>query len=90
MKGPAAGNSQTASPFGCLNNFYDGFLSNFLGSLQSVRAAFCENVRPRYFVNFSQKRSRCAGKQMIIAATAPTPACRNWKGSFRMAYSGVL
>ena len=89
-KGLAACNSQTASPFDCLNNFYFKILFNFWGSLQSVRAAFCENVRPRYFVNFSQKRSRCAGKQMIIAATAPTPACRNWKGSFRMAYSGVL
>ena len=89
-KGLAACNSQTASPFGCLNNLYFKILSNFWGSLHSVRAAFCENVRPRYFVNFSQKRSRCAGKQMIIAATAPTPACRNWKGSFRMAYSGVL
>ena len=89
-EGLAACNSQTASPFGCLNNFNFKILSNFWGPLHSVRAAFCENVRPRYFVNFSQKRSRCAGKQMIIAATAPTPACRNWKGSFRMAYSGVL
>ena len=33
-KGPAACNSQTASPFGCLNNFCVEFLSNFLGSLQ--------------------------------------------------------
>ena len=33
-EGPAACNSQTASPFGCLNNFYFRILSNFLGSLQ--------------------------------------------------------
>ena len=32
-KGPAACNSQAASPFGCLNNFCVEFLSNFLGSL---------------------------------------------------------
>ena len=31
--GLAACNSQTASPFGCLNNFYFKILSNFLGSL---------------------------------------------------------
>ena len=30
-KGLAACNSQTASPFGCLNNFYFKILSNFLG-----------------------------------------------------------
>ena len=30
----AACNSQTASPFGCLNNFYFKILYNFLGSLQ--------------------------------------------------------
>ncbi len=34
-KGLAACNSQTASPFGCLNNFYFKILSNFLGSLQN-------------------------------------------------------
>ena len=33
LKGLAACNSQTASPFGCLNNFYFKILSNFLGSL---------------------------------------------------------
>ena len=33
-EGLAACNSQTASPFGCLNNFYFEILSNFLGSLQ--------------------------------------------------------
>ena len=40
-KGLAACNSQTASPFGCLNNFYFKILSNFLGSLhKNPRAAF--------------------------------------------------
>ncbi len=35
LKGLAACNSeQTASPFGCLNNFYFRILSNFLGALQ--------------------------------------------------------
>ena len=34
-KGLAACNSQTASPFGCLNNFYFKILSNFWGSLPS-------------------------------------------------------
>ena len=32
-EGLAACNSQTASPFGCLNNFYFKILSNFWGSL---------------------------------------------------------
>ena len=35
-KGLAACSSQTASPFGCLNNLYFRILSNFLGSLQIV------------------------------------------------------
>ena len=26
----------------------------------------------------------------ITPATAPTPACKNWNGSFAIAYSGVL
>ena len=36
VKGLAACNSQTTSPFGCLNNFYFEILSNFLGSLQQA------------------------------------------------------
>ena len=36
-KGLAACNSQTASPFGCLNNFYFRILSNFLGALHCKR-----------------------------------------------------
>ncbi|WP_418589759.1 hypothetical protein, partial [Hominenteromicrobium sp.] len=39
-KGLAACNSQTASPFGCLNNFYFEILSNFLGSLHVGVALF--------------------------------------------------
>ena len=37
-EGLAACNSQTASPFGCLNNFYFEILSNFLGSLQNAQS----------------------------------------------------
>ena len=36
-KEPAACNSQTTSPFGCLNNFCFEILSNFSGSLQIKR-----------------------------------------------------
>ena len=35
-EGLAACNSQSASPFGCLNNFYFKILSNFWGSLQCL------------------------------------------------------
>ena len=40
QKGLAACSSQTASPFGCLNNFPSKILSNFLGSLQKQVAIF--------------------------------------------------
>ncbi|WP_419171006.1 hypothetical protein, partial [Negativibacillus massiliensis] len=36
-EGLAACNSQTTSPFGCLNNFSTEILSNFLGALQYQR-----------------------------------------------------
>ena len=39
-EGLAACNSQTTSPFGCLNNFYFKILSNFSGSLQKAGADF--------------------------------------------------
>ena len=39
-EGLAACNSQTASPFSCLNNFYFKILSNFLGSLQCAGTGF--------------------------------------------------
>ena len=38
-KGLAACNSQTTSPFGCLNNFYFKILSNFSGSLHAFGTA---------------------------------------------------
>ena len=41
-KGPAACNSQTTSPFGCLNNFCVEFLSNFLGSLHVIIPYFSQ------------------------------------------------
>ena len=44
-KGLAACNSQTASPFGCLNNFYFKILSNFWGLLH-------------YGLSFSLEKSR--------------------------------
>ena len=37
-EGLAACDSQTASPFGCLNNFYFKILSNFSGSLQNAQS----------------------------------------------------
>ena len=47
LKGLAACNSQTASPFGCLNNFYFKILSNFWGSLHYGvwLLIFCERSR---------------------------------------------
>ena len=40
MKGLAACNSQTTSPFGCLNDFCFKILSNFLGALQLCWLSF--------------------------------------------------
>ncbi|MCC2177716.1 TnpV protein, partial [Agathobaculum butyriciproducens] len=40
---------QTASPFGCLNNFYFKILSNFLGSLQREKLLY--EVSPFGFYN---------------------------------------
>ncbi len=45
-KGLAACNSQTASPFGCLNNFYFKILSNFLGVTSKNRSQFPSDTRP--------------------------------------------
>ncbi|WP_418554060.1 hypothetical protein, partial [Hominenteromicrobium sp.] len=44
-KGLAACNSQTASPFGCLNNFYFRILSNFLGSLHFSKNSHFRNKK---------------------------------------------
>ncbi|WP_418542281.1 hypothetical protein, partial [Hominenteromicrobium sp.] len=57
-KGLAACNSQTASPFGCLNNFYFRILSNFLGSLH-----FGER-------DFKLVENSCFGIQSIMALTS--------------------
>ena len=49
--GLAVCNSQTASPLGCLNNFYSDSLSDFLGSIQtgagisSVYASFARSAK---------------------------------------------
>ena len=51
-KGLAACNSQTASPFGCLNNFYFRILSNFLGSLHRGLVFHYRIFRPE--TNFAQ------------------------------------
>ncbi len=54
-KGLAACNSQTASPFGCLNNFYFKILSNFWGSLHTsrVRGFLCNG---RFICGTSYRR----------------------------------
>ncbi len=57
LKGLAACNSQTASPFGCLNNFYFKILSNFLGSLHYSCALGRTAYRSR-FPGFRGRRVR--------------------------------
>ena len=66
-KGLAACNSQTASPFGCLNNFYCKILSNFGGSLHL-------RVR-RFFARWSHRvrGSEAANKIQSAFAAACTP-----------------
>ena len=67
-KGLAACNSQTASPFGCLNNFYFKILSNFWGSLQMTRTA-----------GFDKKRRAAIAAESTRQATPlphPAPAWR--------------
>ena len=73
-KGLAAYNSQTASPFGCLNNFYFKILSNFWGSLhyglsfyleksRRVRAAAAAriNTNPFFAEACTSQKTPCAG-----------------------------
>ena len=48
-KGLAACNSQTASPFGCLNNFYFRILSNFLGSLQRPKKGITKQAGEKMY-----------------------------------------
>ncbi|MBS4881022.1 MAG: hypothetical protein KH138_12150, partial [Firmicutes bacterium] len=67
-KGLAACNSQTANPFGCLNNFYFRILSNFLGSLQARLAAGFSRPPPSFRQNPRRIRRfppLTAGKSMV-------------------------
>ena len=67
-KGLAACNSQTASPFGCLNNFYFKILSNFFGgSLQNGLSFYLEKSRRVRAAAAARKRSN------PFFATACTP-----------------
>lgn len=60
-KGLAACNSQTTSPFGCLNNFYFKILSNFLGSLHAACLLFITgfSVVRRHTVPSDQRPFYC-------------------------------
>ena len=85
VKGLAACNSQTASPFGCLNNFYFKILSNFLGSLQDgpvvLLLLFWDLITQRFFRLFSCKIRRISSfvpntsswKLLAETRTAPWP-----------------
>jgi len=60
-EGLAACNSQTTSPFGCLNNFYFKILSNFLGSLHAACLLFITgfSVVRRHTVPSDQRPFYC-------------------------------
>ena len=60
-EGLAACNSQTASPFGCLNNFYFKILSNFWGSLHAACLLFITgfSVVRRHTVPSDQRPFYC-------------------------------
>ena len=85
LAGLAACNSQTASPFGCLNNFYFKILSNFLGSLQDgpvvLLLLFWDLITQRFFRLFSCKIRRISSfvpntsswKLLAETRTAPWP-----------------
>ena len=61
-KGLAAYNSQTASPFGCLNNFYFKILSNFWESLQILRGlSFYLEKSRRVRAAAAAQKTPCAG-----------------------------
>ena len=90
-KGLAACNSQTASPFGCLNNFYCKILSNFWGSLHlRVRLFFARwshRVRGSEAANKIQSvflRRRVRRKKHPALASAQ----RNWPRQTRRLMSG--
>ena len=65
-EGLAACNSQTASPFGCLNNFYFKILSNFWGSL---------HLRVRLFFARWTHRVRAAAAARIKSNPFFAAAC---------------
>ncbi|WP_419069367.1 hypothetical protein, partial [Hominenteromicrobium sp.] len=90
-KGLAACNSQAASPFGCLNNFYFRILSNFLGSLQLYAGAFLlskfairslqTSENPLYYTKHGSPKFflRCAAKQLFRSEHKASPrVSRKW------------
>ena len=64
-EGLAACNSQTASPFGCLNNFYFKILSNFLGSLQ-IRGRLVLVVLVYSSFEGEDAGAECAGLERLV------------------------
>ena len=64
-KGLAACNSQTASPFGCLNNFYFKILSNFWGSLQ-IRGRLVLVVLVYSSFEGEDAGAECAGLELLV------------------------
>ena len=64
-EGLAACNSQTASPFGCLNNFYFKILSNFLGSLQ-IRGRLVLVVLVYSSFEGEDAGAECAGLELLV------------------------
>ena len=63
-EGLAACNSQTASPFGCLNNFYFKILSNFWGSLHLRVRLFL----PDSLTEFAARKPRIKSNPFFAAA----------------------
>ena len=64
-EGLAACNSQTASPFGCLNNLYFKILSNFLGSLQ-IRGRLVLVVLVYSSFEGEDAGAECAGLELLV------------------------
>ena len=64
-EGLAACNSQTASPFGCLNNFYFKILSNFLGALQ-IRGRLVLVVLVYSSFEGEDAGAECAGLERLV------------------------
>ena len=64
-KGLAACNSQTASPFSCLNNIYFKILSNFGGSLQ-IRGRLVLVVLVYSSFEGEDAGAECAGLKLLV------------------------